>query len=43
MIGIIGAMDVEVNTLKQKVKNKTVTNIAGIDFVMGDIEGVMAV
>ena len=43
MIGIIGAMDVEVKTLKQKVKNKTVTNIAGIDFVMGDIEGVMAV
>lgn len=43
MIGIIGAMDVEVNTLKQKVKNKTVTNIAGIDFVMGDIDGVMAV
>ena len=43
MIGIIGAMDVEVNTLKQKVKNKTVTHRAGNDFVMGDIEGVMAV
>ena len=42
-MGLLGAMGLGVNTRKQKGKNKTVTNIAGIDFVMGDIEGVMAV
>lgn len=41
MIGIIGAMDVEVNSLKSKVVNGTVTNIAGVDYVMGAIHNVM--
>jgi len=39
MLGIIGAMDVEVNALKERVGNKTVKNVAGIDFVLGKIEG----
>ncbi|MCM1114833.1 MAG: 5'-methylthioadenosine/adenosylhomocysteine nucleosidase [Clostridium sp.] len=41
MLGIIGAMDVEVNTIKDKVKNKTITTKAGIEFVCGFIEDVM--
>ncbi|MFR5875909.1 MAG: 5'-methylthioadenosine/adenosylhomocysteine nucleosidase [Eubacterium sp.] len=41
MLGIIGAMDVEVKALKNKVTGGTVTNIAGIDFVCGSIENVM--
>ncbi len=41
MLGIIGAMDVEVEALKSKVTGGTVTNIAGIDFVCGSIENVM--
>ena len=41
MLGIIGAMDVEVNSLKQRVTRGTVTTKAGIDFVCGFIEGVM--
>lgn len=41
MLGIIGAMDVEVNALKQKIDNAVTTNIAGIDFVCGTIENVM--
>ena len=38
MLGIIGAMDVEVNTLKNKVENKTVKTFANIEFVLGKIE-----
>ena len=38
MLGIIGAMDVEVNTLKNRAENKTVKSYAGIDFVVGYIE-----
>lgn len=41
MLGIIGAMDVEVNAVKAKVTHSTVTTIAGVDFVCGEIEGVM--
>ncbi len=41
MLGIIGAMDVEVNSIKSRVKNKTVTRIAGIEYVCGFIENVM--
>lgn len=41
MLGIIGAMDVEVEALKNRITGKTVTNIAGIDFVCGSIENVM--
>lgn len=41
MLGIIGAMDTEVNALKAKVTGKVVTKIAGVDFVCGTIENVM--
>ena len=41
MIGIIGAMDVEVEQLKKKITSPVTTEIAGIDFVCGEIAGVM--
>ena len=41
MLGIIGAMDVEVDAIKAMIKNKTVTSKAGTDFVCGFIENVM--
>lgn len=41
MIGIIGAMDVEVDSIKANVKNSTVTKIAGVEYVLGEIENVM--
>lgn len=41
MLGIIGAMDVEVNAIKNKITNKTVTQKAGVEFVCGLIENVM--
>ncbi len=41
MLGIIGAMDVEVNAIKQKLTHKTETKIAGTNFVCGFIEDVM--
>ena len=40
LLGIIGAMDVEVDAVKALVTHKTVTRIAGADFVCGFIEGV---
>lgn len=41
MLGIIGAMDVEVNALKEKIKNPAATVLAGIEFVCGELEHVM--
>lgn len=41
MLGIIGAMDVEIDTVKSKLQSQTVTRIAGMDFVCGTLEGVM--
>lgn len=41
MLGIIGAMDVEVDTLKAKIKDSVTTKIAGVDYVTGLIENVM--
>lgn len=41
MIGIIGAMDVEVNSLKAQVKNAAITKIAGMDYVLGEIDNVI--
>lgn len=41
MLGIIGAMDVEVASVKAKVCDSTQTVIAGITFVCGYIENVM--
>ncbi len=39
MIGIIGAMDVEVCALKNKIEDKRVSAFAGIEFECGTIEG----
>ncbi len=39
MTGIIGAMSVEVEALKAKVKNKEIENISGIEFVSGELCG----
>lgn len=39
MLGIIGAMDVEVNSLKKRAENKEIKTLAGVDFVLGTIEG----
>ena len=39
MLGIIGAMDVEVNAIKNKVEDKTINKYEGIEFVSGKIEG----
>ncbi len=41
MIGIIGAMDDEVNMLKKKITDPAVTKLAGCDFVCGHIGDVM--
>ena len=41
MLGIIGAMDVEIDAVKGRITDKAVSNIAGIEFVCGFIEGVM--
>lgn len=41
MIGIIGAMDVEINSIKANIKNSTTTKIAGVEYVLGEIENVM--
>ena len=38
-LGIIGAMDVEVATLKNKMENVVVHNIAGSDYCEGKLEG----
>ena len=42
-LGIIGAMDVEVATLKEVMENLTVTNRAGMAFYDGILEGLPAV
>lgn len=42
-LGIIGAMDVEVETLKEKMTDKTVTNLAAMEFCEGFLEGMPAV
>ncbi len=39
MIGIIGAMDIEVENLKNAVTEKQVKTVSGIDFVSGKISG----
>lgn len=41
MLGIIGAMDVEVDAIKSKIKDGVVTRAAGAEFVTGYIENVM--
>ena len=39
MIGIIGAMDVEVENLKAKIENKKIESFSGIEFVSGKMFG----
>ena len=39
MIGIIGAMDIEVAILRDKMVNPTVETISGVDFTRGKLEG----
>ncbi len=39
MIGIIGAMEVEVKNLKAKIENKRIEIFSGIEFVSGTISG----
>lgn len=41
MLGIIGAMDVEVQQIKDKVTNPVITEIAGTEFVCGFIDDIM--
>ena len=42
-LGIIGAMDVEVATLKEAMENTTLSRKAGMEFCEGTLEGVSAV
>ena len=42
-LGIIGAMDVEVAALKEKMENKTIRSVAGSDYCEGILEGMDAV
>ncbi len=43
MIGIIGAMDIEVDILKAKMENPETTSVSGIEFVSGTLFGRSAV
>ena len=38
-LGIIGAMDVEVATLKEQMEGLEAANIAGMEFCTGKLEG----
>ncbi len=40
MIGIIGAMKPEIDALKEKITNKEITTVSGVEFVRGQFEGV---
>ena len=42
-LGIIGAMQIEVATLKENMKNKTVTTRVGMEFCEGELEGLAVV
>ena len=42
-LGIIGAMTVEVQTLKEKLENLQITTKAGMEFYSGDLEGLPCV
>ena len=43
MIGIIGAMKVELEALKARLQDVTVTRISGVDFYSGKLHGTDAV
>lgn len=40
MIGIIGAMDIEINAVKSKIENPVTTKHAGVEFVCGNVGSV---
>ena len=42
-LGIIGAMTVEVETLKQQMANLSVTTKVGMEFYQGQLEGLPVV
>ena len=42
-LGIIGAMDIEVQTLKDRIKNLTVTEKAGTEYYEGTLQGLPVV
>ena len=39
-IGIIGAMQMEIENLKPSIQNATTETISGIPFIKGDVHGV---
>ena len=39
MIGFIGAMDIEVAALRDRMQNQTVETVSGMDFIVGKLEG----
>ena len=39
MVGIIGAMHIEVETIKALMENKTVEKISGVEYVKGTLHG----
>lgn len=43
MLGIIGAMDIEINTIKSKIEAPAKSTLAGAEFTCGYINGVMVV
>ena len=43
MIGIIGAMQVEIDGIKANMENISTKTISGIDFISGELEGVSVV
>lgn len=43
MLGIIGAMDIEINSIKSKIEAPAKSTLAGVEFTCGYINGVMVV
>ena len=39
MVGIIGAMHIEVETIKSLMENKTVETVSGVDYIRGTLHG----
>ena len=42
-LGIIGAMQMEIENLKPSIKNQKVEVISGIEFITGKVDGVSVV
>lgn len=43
MLGIIGAMDIEINAIKSKIESPAKSTLAGVEFTCGYIKGIMVV